>query len=108
MPDVNGNLAENKELKYSDLLEFDRKMLKLHTDFKILDDLTVSRIYENTMIRFSPIPVADYYLFLISIQMSHLQIMEYLLLGNSKLFLIQMTRHLVALTGLTEKQFISR
>src|SRR5664279_338395 len=41
-------LALNKELKYSDLLEFDRKMLKLYTDFKILDDLTVSRVYENT------------------------------------------------------------
>jgi 1,4-alpha-glucan branching enzyme len=41
-------LALNKELKYSELLGFDRKMLKLYTDFKILDDLTVTRIYENT------------------------------------------------------------
>jgi 1,4-alpha-glucan branching enzyme len=41
-------LALNKELKYSDLLGFDRKMLKLYTDYKILDDLTVTRIYENT------------------------------------------------------------
>jgi 1,4-alpha-glucan branching enzyme len=41
-------LAENKDLKYYSLLKFDRKMLKLHTDFKILDDLFVRRIYENT------------------------------------------------------------
>jgi 1,4-alpha-glucan branching enzyme len=40
-------LAENKDLKYNSLLKFDRKMLKLHTDFKILNDLTVKRIYEN-------------------------------------------------------------
>jgi len=44
---VNGNLQKNKDLKYNSLLRFDRKMLKLHTDFKILDDLTVKRIYEN-------------------------------------------------------------
>jgi len=40
-------LAENKDLKYYSLLKFDRKMVKLHTDFKILDDLTVNRVYEN-------------------------------------------------------------
>jgi 1,4-alpha-glucan branching enzyme len=40
-------LAENKDLKYYNLLKFDRKMVKLHTDFKILDDLTVNRVYEN-------------------------------------------------------------
>jgi 1,4-alpha-glucan branching enzyme len=40
-------LAMNKDLKYSNLLEFDRKMLKLHTSFKILDDMYVNRIYEN-------------------------------------------------------------
>jgi 1,4-alpha-glucan branching enzyme len=40
-------LAENEDLKYNNLLRFDRKMVKLHTDFKILDDLTVNRIYEN-------------------------------------------------------------
>jgi 1,4-alpha-glucan branching enzyme len=40
-------LALNKDLKYSNLLEFDRKMVKLQTDFKILDDLTVRRVYEN-------------------------------------------------------------
>ena len=41
------NLAENKDLKYYNLRMFDRKMVKLHTDFKILDDLAVYRIYEN-------------------------------------------------------------
>ena len=40
-------LAENKDLKYNFLLKFDSKMLKLHTDFRILDDLIVKRIYEN-------------------------------------------------------------
>lgn len=40
-------LALNQDLKYSNLLEFDRKMVQLHTDFKILDDLAVYRIYEN-------------------------------------------------------------
>jgi 1,4-alpha-glucan branching enzyme len=41
------HLAENKELKYFDLAKFDRKMVKLHHDFKILDDLTITRIFEN-------------------------------------------------------------
>jgi 1,4-alpha-glucan branching enzyme len=40
-------LALNEDLKYSDLLEFDRQMVKLYTDYKILDDLAVYRIYEN-------------------------------------------------------------
>jgi 1,4-alpha-glucan branching enzyme len=40
-------LAENKDLKYYNLARFDRKMVKLHHDFKILDDLFVNRIYEN-------------------------------------------------------------
>jgi 1,4-alpha-glucan branching enzyme len=40
-------LAENKDLKYSSLAKFDRKMMKLNHDFKILDDLSVNRIYEN-------------------------------------------------------------
>jgi 1,4-alpha-glucan branching enzyme len=40
-------LAENKDLKYYNLNKFDRKMIKLHTDFKILDDLMVNRIYDN-------------------------------------------------------------
>jgi 1,4-alpha-glucan branching enzyme len=41
------NLAENNDLKYYSLQKFDRKMLKLHTDFKILDDLSVNKIYDN-------------------------------------------------------------
>jgi 1,4-alpha-glucan branching enzyme len=41
------DLAENKELKYYELANFDRKMVKLHRDFKILDDISVSRIFEN-------------------------------------------------------------
>jgi 1,4-alpha-glucan branching enzyme len=40
-------LAENKDLKYYNLNKFDRRMIKLHTDFKILDDLMVNRIYDN-------------------------------------------------------------
>jgi 1,4-alpha-glucan branching enzyme len=40
-------LAENKDLKYYNLAEFDRKMVKLHHDFKVLDDMNVNRIYEN-------------------------------------------------------------
>lgn len=40
-------LAENKDLKYYSLNKFDRKMIKLHTDFKILDELIVNRIYDN-------------------------------------------------------------
>jgi 1,4-alpha-glucan branching enzyme len=40
-------LAENKDLKYYNLNKFDRKMIKLHTDYKILDDLMVNRIYDN-------------------------------------------------------------
>ena len=40
-------LAENKELKYYNLAEFDKNMVKLHHDFKILDNMQVNRIYEN-------------------------------------------------------------
>jgi 1,4-alpha-glucan branching enzyme len=40
-------LPENKDLKYNFLAKFDRKMVKLHHDFRILDDLSVNRIYEN-------------------------------------------------------------
>ena len=40
-------LAENKELKYYNLARFDRNMVKLHHDFRILDDMQVNRIYEN-------------------------------------------------------------
>jgi 1,4-alpha-glucan branching enzyme len=41
------DLADNKDLKYSDLAKFDRKMVKLHRDFRILDNLTLTRIFEN-------------------------------------------------------------
>jgi 1,4-alpha-glucan branching enzyme len=40
-------LAENKELKYFHLAEFDRNMVKLHNDFKLLEDLSVIRVFEN-------------------------------------------------------------
>jgi 1,4-alpha-glucan branching enzyme len=40
-------LSENKELKYYHLAEFDRRMVQLHNDFKILEDHSVNRIYEN-------------------------------------------------------------
>jgi len=40
-------LAENKDLKYYNLAKFDRKMVNLNNDYKILDDLFVNRIYEN-------------------------------------------------------------
>jgi 1,4-alpha-glucan branching enzyme len=41
-------LAKNKDLKYYNLAKFDMKMVKLHQDFKILDDLFINRIYDNT------------------------------------------------------------
>jgi len=40
-------LAENKDLKYYSLSNFDKSMLKLTNDFKILEDLSVNRVYEN-------------------------------------------------------------
>ena len=40
-------LADNRDLKYFNLAKFDRKMVKLHHDFKILDNLTINRIFEN-------------------------------------------------------------
>jgi 1,4-alpha-glucan branching enzyme len=40
-------LAENKDLKYNYLMKFDSKMIKLHTDYKILDDLMVNKVYDN-------------------------------------------------------------
>ena len=40
-------LAENKDLKYYNLLKFDRKMLKLNSEFRILDDLMIHKIYDN-------------------------------------------------------------
>lgn len=41
------HLAENKDLKYHYLSLFDRLMVRLHTDFRMLDDLFITRIYEN-------------------------------------------------------------
>jgi len=41
-------LAEKKELKYYNLLNFDRTMVKLHHDYRILDEPSVNRIYENS------------------------------------------------------------
>jgi len=41
------NLAEDKELKYNMLAKFDKKMVKLHTDYKILENSNINRIYEN-------------------------------------------------------------
>jgi len=41
------HLAMNEDLKYSFLLKFDNAMVRLHHDFKILDDLFVAKIYEN-------------------------------------------------------------
>jgi 1,4-alpha-glucan branching enzyme len=41
------HLAENKDLKYHYLSLFDRLMVRLHYDFRMLDDLYITRIYEN-------------------------------------------------------------
>jgi len=41
------NLAENKDLKYRFLSLFDKKMVKLHHDFRLLDDAYINRIYDN-------------------------------------------------------------
>ena len=41
------HLAQNEDLKYSFLLKFDNAMIRLHKEFRILDDLVVQRIYEN-------------------------------------------------------------
>jgi len=40
-------LADNKDLKYYYLRKFDRKMIRLHTDYKILENLVVNKIYDN-------------------------------------------------------------
>jgi 1,4-alpha-glucan branching enzyme len=40
-------LAENKDLKYQFLGKFDRKMVSLQHDFRMLDDSNINRIYEN-------------------------------------------------------------
>lgn len=41
------NLAENKSLKYYYLGKFDRGMVKLQHDYKLLDNSYIDRIYEN-------------------------------------------------------------
>ena len=41
------NLAENRDLKYHFLSLFDRMMVRLHHDFRMLDDAYITRIYEN-------------------------------------------------------------
>ncbi len=41
------HLAENKNLKYFSLAKFDRHMIKLHHDYKILDNRNIERVYEN-------------------------------------------------------------
>ena len=41
------HLVENKDLKYQYLASFDRQMVKLYHDFRMLDDLFVHRIYDN-------------------------------------------------------------
>ncbi len=41
------HLVENKDLKYHYLACFDRQMVKLHHDFKVLDIPYIDRIYEN-------------------------------------------------------------
>jgi len=40
-------LAFNEELKYSYLLKFDNAMVRLHKEFRMLDDSYVNRIYDN-------------------------------------------------------------
>jgi 1,4-alpha-glucan branching enzyme len=40
-------LAFNEELKYEYLLKFDNSMIRLHKEFRMLDDRYVNRIYEN-------------------------------------------------------------
>jgi len=41
------NLALDDNLKYSFLLKFDNAMVRLHKEFRILDDFSVRRIYDN-------------------------------------------------------------
>ena len=43
------NLAENKELKYQSLANFDKGMVNLQKDFNFLKDLYINRIYENNL-----------------------------------------------------------
>jgi 1,4-alpha-glucan branching enzyme len=41
------HLAENDDLKYIYLLKFDNGMVRLHREYRMLDDIIVNRIYEN-------------------------------------------------------------
>jgi len=41
------HLVDNYDLKYSYLANFDRQMVRLHKEFRVLDNLYVNRIYEN-------------------------------------------------------------
>jgi len=41
------NLVSDKNLKYHYLAAFDRKMVGLQKDFRLLDDLFIERLYEN-------------------------------------------------------------
>ena len=41
------HLLENKDLKYHYLANFDREMVNLHNEFKVLDIPYINRIYEN-------------------------------------------------------------
>jgi 1,4-alpha-glucan branching enzyme len=42
------HLVENSDLKYRYLAAFDRQMVLLQKDFRILDDLYINRLYENS------------------------------------------------------------
>jgi len=42
------DLAQNKNLKYQYLANFDREMVRLQKDFSLLDNLFIDRIYENS------------------------------------------------------------
>jgi 1,4-alpha-glucan branching enzyme len=41
------HLADNDDLKYTFLVKFDNAMVRLHREFRMLDDIIVNRIYEN-------------------------------------------------------------
>ena len=42
------HLALNEDLKYSFLLKFDNAMIRLHTDYRILDNVFINRLYDNS------------------------------------------------------------
>ena len=41
------HLAMDEDLKYSYLLKFDNAMIRLHTEYRILDDVFINRLFEN-------------------------------------------------------------